>query len=69
MYVRAMAQTTRTPVHRFDSQGNPPSGQSLRVAEQPFIKKVKYRQNSFGARAWSAVDRASPSSASTLGFL
>ena len=49
VYVRAMAQVTRTPVHRFDESGNPPSGESLKIREQPFVKKVKYRQMSFGA--------------------
>jgi hypothetical protein len=49
MYVLAMAQTTRTPVHRFDETGNPPSGESLKIREQPFIRKVKYRHQSFGA--------------------
>jgi hypothetical protein len=48
-YVRAMAQVCRTPVHKFDYQGNPPSGESLRVAEQPFVKKVKNVQMSFEA--------------------
>jgi hypothetical protein len=48
-YVRAMAQVTRTPVHRFDESGNPPSGESLKVREQPFVKKVKDRQLALGA--------------------
>jgi len=51
-YILAMAQVTRTPVHRFDESGNPPSGESLKVREQPFIRKVKYRHQSFGA-TWS----------------
>lgn len=48
-YIRAMAQVCRTPVHKFDFQGNPPSGEALRVTEQPFVKKVRAIQMSFGA--------------------
>lgn len=53
-YVRAMATLTQTPLHYFEPTGNVPSGESLRVAEAPLIKKVKDRQLSFGA-TWREV--------------
>jgi Phage portal protein, SPP1 Gp6-like len=46
--VRAMASLTSTPLHYFEKTGNIPSGQALRVAEAPLIKKVNDRQLSFG---------------------
>lgn len=54
IYTKAMAQVTRTPAHRFDDGGNPPSGEMLRVAEAPFVKKVRARQISFG-HTWSEL--------------
>lgn len=50
-YVRAMAALTQTPVHHFEGMGDAPSGESLRAAEAPLIKKVKDRQQTFGG-AW-----------------
>lgn len=47
--VQAMASITNTPLHYFDNSGSNISGESLRVAEAPLLKKVKDRRNSFGA--------------------
>jgi SPP1 family phage portal protein len=52
--VRAMASLTNTPLHYFERTGNVPSGQALRVAEAPLIKKVRNRQASFG-QTWREV--------------
>ena len=49
--IRSMASTTNTPLHYFEKTGNVPSGEALRVAEAPLIKKVQDRQAAFG-RAW-----------------
>lgn len=49
--VRSMASLTNTPLHYFEKTGNVPSGEALRVAEAPLIKKVQDRQASFG-QAW-----------------
>lgn len=47
-YVRLGATITNTPLHYFDPSGDAPSGESLRTAEAPFIKKVENRKLSFG---------------------
>ena len=52
--VRSMASLTNTPLHYFERTGNVPSGQALRVAEAPLIKKVNDRQASFG-QTWREV--------------
>ncbi len=52
--LRYMAIITNTPFTRLDPSGVVPSGEALRTLEAPFIKKVKARQNSYGA-TWSAV--------------
>lgn len=49
--VRSMASLTNTPLHYFEKTGNVPSGEALRVAEAPLIKKVADRKASFG-QAW-----------------
>lgn len=49
--VRSMASLTNTPLHYFEKTGNVPSGEALRVAEAPLVKKVKDRQLSFQS-AW-----------------
>lgn len=46
--VRSMASLTNTPLHYFEKTGNVPSGEALRVAEAPLIKKVDRRKQSFG---------------------
>ncbi len=48
-YLRFGAQITTTPIHYFDPQGDAPSGESLRTAEAPFVKKVRNLALSFGA--------------------
>jgi hypothetical protein len=55
-YVKAMATATSTPVHYFERALNVPSGESLRVAESPLVKKVNSRQASFGS-TWREVFR------------
>lgn len=42
-YVRLMAQMTTTPLHYFDPSGGTPSGESLKVADAPLVKKAKRR--------------------------
>lgn len=54
VYIRAMATITETPLHYFEPTGNVPSGEALRVAEAPLVKKVRTRQLSFGA-TWREV--------------
>lgn len=48
-YLRLGAELTNTPLHRVDPTGDHPSGESLRTAEAPFIKRVRNVQLSFGA--------------------
>lgn len=48
LYLRFGAQITDTPVNRIDPTGNTESGESKRMAEAPFTKKVKDRQASYG---------------------
>ena len=57
-YVRAMAQTTVTPIHYFDTIGQTPSGESLRTMEAPFVEKVESRQLLFGGAWRDAIDFA-----------
>lgn len=40
-FVRFMAQICETPFHAFDPSGDVPSGESLRVAEAPLVKRVE----------------------------
>ena len=47
--IRAMAQISTTPLSLFDPSGDVPSGESLRVKEAPFVRKVRNRQLAFGA--------------------
>lgn len=47
-YIRLGATVCNTPLHYFDPSGDAPSGESLRTAEAPFIKKVENRKLSFG---------------------
>ena len=52
VYIRLMAQVTNTPLHYFDPQTFirlPPSGESIRAAEVPLLKKVRRRQISYGS--------------------
>lgn len=54
VYIRALAVITDTPVHYFEPTGNIPSGEALRTAEAPLVKKVRTRQISFGS-TWREV--------------
>lgn len=56
VYTRQMASTTDTPMHYFERTGSVPSGEALRTAEAPLIKKVNDRQLSFGS-TWRDVYR------------
>lgn len=55
-FVRSMASLTNTPLHYFERTGNVPSGEALRTAEAPLIKKVQDRELAFGA-AWRDLFR------------
>jgi Phage portal protein, SPP1 Gp6-like len=41
LFVRLMAQITRTPMHYFDPSGDVPSGESLKTADAPLVKRAK----------------------------
>lgn len=56
VYTRAMAASTDTPVHYFDRGNSNPSGEALRTAEAPLVKKINDRQVSFGS-TWRDVYR------------
>jgi len=45
---RSMASLTGTPLHYFEKTGNIPSGNALRTAEAPLLKKVADREAAFG---------------------
>lgn len=49
-YVKAMSQVTDTPMHFFakDSTDRPPSGEMLRVANEPIDAKAEERQETYG---------------------
>lgn len=47
-YVRALAAVTETPLHYFENTHTNVSGESLRAAEAPLVKKVRNRQLSIG---------------------
>lgn len=55
-FVRSMASITNTPLHYFEKTGNVPSGEALRTAEAPLLKKVQDRQVAFG-NAWRDMFR------------
>lgn len=55
-FVRSMASITNTPLHYFEKTGNVPSGEALRTAEAPLMKKVEDRQVAFG-NAWRDMFR------------
>lgn len=43
-----IARVSRTPIHYLLMQGQMPSGESLKTAEEPFVRKVRDRQLAFG---------------------
>lgn len=45
---QAIARVTRTPLHYFLQQSEPPSGEALKTQEAPLTAKVRDRQISFG---------------------
>ena len=55
-FVRSMASITSTPLHYFEKTGSVPSGESLRTAEAPLLKKVEDRQIMFGS-TWADLFR------------
>lgn len=55
-FVRSMASITNTPLHYFEKTGSVPSGESLRTAEAPLLKKVEDRQIMFGS-TWADIFR------------
>jgi hypothetical protein len=55
-YIHAMAVVTQTPMHFLDPIVSNVSGESLRVIEAPFAKKVRKRQLAAGA-AWRELFR------------
>lgn len=54
--VKTIASLTNTPMHYFEKTGNIPSGNALRTAEAPLLKKVGEREESFGY-GWRDVFR------------
>lgn len=46
--ISSIAALTNTPLHYFQKTGNVPSGDALRAAEAPLLKKVQERKVSFG---------------------
>lgn len=53
-YIRSMASVTETPLHYFENTHTNVSGESLRAAEAPLVKKVRTRQLSFGS-TWREI--------------
>jgi hypothetical protein len=49
VYARLMGQVTDTPGYRLNFTGEPPSGESLKVDNQPLNRKVETRQQWFGS--------------------
>lgn len=52
--VRTMSAITDTPLHYFDRTGNNPTGDGLRAAEAPLLKKIEDRQQLL-SYSWSQV--------------
>lgn len=53
-HVKSLAAVTNTPLHYFQATGNVPSGNALRAAEGPLLKKVADRQIAFG-KVWDEL--------------
>lgn len=49
-----IARVSRTPMHYLLMTGNWPSGEAIKTAEEPFVRKVKDRQMCFGD-VWEGV--------------
>ena len=54
--IKVMSALTDTPLHYFDRTGNNPTGNGLRTAEAPLLKKINARESSFGY-TWREVFR------------
>ena len=52
--IRSMSALTDTPLHFFERTGNSPTGNGLRVAEAPLLKKIAQREASFG-HTWREI--------------
>lgn len=52
--VSHLAATTATALHDLMIEGEPPSGEALKTAEGPAVKKTERKQRTFG-RQWSAL--------------
>lgn len=48
-YVLSIAQVTETPLHEFEPGGQPPSGESLKIAEMPLVNRCNMRKVLCGA--------------------
>jgi hypothetical protein len=46
--IRTMSALTDTPLHFFERTGNNPTGNGLRTAEAPLLKKIADREQAFG---------------------
>lgn len=57
-FIRAMAQVTSTPLHRFDPQGDAPAGESLRAQDKPTVDKAKRLLSLLDASLEDALDFA-----------
>lgn len=53
-FLKSMAAVTSTPVHFFDRGASGFSGEALRAAEGPLMKKIADRQQAFGA-TWREI--------------
>lgn len=53
-YLRGGAQLSETPMRLMDPNGNPPSGESVRMEDAPFTKKVESYQRFLGS-TWRAM--------------
>lgn len=56
--IRVMAQVTTTPMHYFDPSGDVPSGESLRTADAPLVKRIRYLQMRFASAYSEALSFA-----------
>jgi hypothetical protein len=57
-FMRAMAQTTTTPLHMMDPSGSVPTGESRRIADAPLEVKVKLRRSVYGSGLESSLGAA-----------
>lgn len=55
MFIRLMAQTTKTPLHYFDPSGDQPSGESLKTANEPLYRKGGKRRLMYGETLGEAL--------------